>query len=88
MKMSEALNVIKNKSGFMVQFEWCGDGFLRGDYFPDYHAGEKLIETEAEAWELAEKFANATKGKTCNIYVLKENFSPVEDYKEREIINR
>jgi len=88
MKMQEAMDIINNKpKGFMVHFEWCGDGFLRTDYFPDKHAGESLIPTEHEAWELADRFARVTKGKTCNIYVVDSQFIPVKDYEIRKIAN-
>lgn len=89
MEHQEALDIIHNKpKGFMVHFEWHGDGFLRGDHFPAKHAGEALIPTEWEAWELANRFARATKGRTCNLYVMDDDFNPVKDYKKREIVNR
>ena len=87
--MQEAMDMINNKpKGYMVHFEWCGDGMLRSDYFPDKHNGETLIQTEWEAWELVGKFARATKGKTCDLYVIDNTFSPVKDYERRKIINR
>lgn len=89
MKMKDAMNEIYNKpKGYMISFEWCGDGFLRGDYFPDKHDGEELIQTEREAWDLAYRFAIATKGRTCNLYVIDHNFKPVDGYKKRYIKNR
>ena len=90
MKYQEALEIINNKinAGFMVEFEWVKSGILHSDHFPDKHVGEKLIETEEEAWELARKFASKTKGKCVNIYVIKNNFTPVEKYKLRLIKNR
>lgn len=89
MKIQEAMDIIHNKpKGFMVSFEWCGDGLLRSDHFPDKRAGEPLIPTEHEAWELADRFARATKGKTCNLYVVDSSSSPVKDYKKRIIANR
>ena len=72
----------------MVSFEWYGDGFLRSDHFPDKHADEPLIESEHEAWELARAFARATKGKTCNLYVVDSKFVPVADYDKRKMSNR
>ena len=88
MKIQEVMDIINNKpKGFMVDFKWCGDGFLRGDHFPDKHAGESLIPTEHEAWELADRFARATKGKTCDIYVVDSMFKPVKDYELRRIAN-
>lgn len=89
MKMRDALDRIEGKTtGFMVSFEWYGDGFLRSDHFPDKHSGEKLISSENEAWELCNKFAQAMKGKVCNLYVIDQNFSPVNGYEARKIENR
>jgi hypothetical protein len=90
MKMQEAEQLIEmhNRNGYMVHFEWCGDGFLRADYFPDKHAGERLIASEVEAWVYADRFALAMKGEVCNLYVVDHNWKPVNGYKEREIKNR
>lgn len=86
MKMKEAKDIINKKpEGFMVHFEWCGDGFLRSDYFPDKHAGEDLILEETEAWLLAIKFSEAMKRKICNVYVIDANFSPVDGYAKKLI---
>ena len=91
MKMQEALAVIgetTKTSGYMVHFERLDGRFLVGDYFPDKHAGEPLIETEEEAWKLAKAFASRTRGKCVNLYVTGENFVPVPGYKRQEISNR
>ncbi len=89
MKMQAVMDIINNKpEGFMVSFEWCGDGMLKSDYFPDKHSGENLIPTEWDAWELADRFAKITKGKTCNLYVVDNPYTPVRDYKKRLILNR
>jgi hypothetical protein len=90
MKYQDAVDKIcmPVKQGFMVSFEWCGDGFLRSDHFPEKHDGEALIPTEEAAWILARKFAKAMKGKVCHLYVIDSNFSPVKDYKKRYIVNR
>lgn len=90
MKMQEAMDIInkKEEKGYMVNFEHAGDGFLRSDWFPDKKAGEKLIATEEEAWELAKKFAEKTFGKCVNIYVTDANFRPVQFYKDQIIVNR
>jgi len=90
MKHDEALKIINEglDSGFMVSFEWVRNGGLISDHFPDKHAGEKLIETEEEAWKLVRKFARKTKGKCVNIYVIKSDFKPVEGYKSQYIKNR
>lgn len=89
MKMSKALEIIESKpNGYMVSFEHAGDGFLRSDHFPELWDGEKLIETEEEAWELARKFAAKTTGKCVNIYVIDSKFRPVANFKDKEIKNR
>ncbi len=88
MKMQDALNEIHAPCGYMVHFEWWGDGLLRSDHFPDKGAGEPLIETEDEAWDLAERFSEATKGRTCDLYVVRDDYTPVVGYKDRRITNR
>lgn len=91
MKMKEALDFIEGKDndGFMVAFERKkGNALLMSDHFPDKHAGEPLIKTEEEAWELAAKFAEAMKGKVVNVYVIKSDFCPAHNYREKYIHNR
>lgn len=91
MKMQTAMDLIegKNNKGFMVSFEWKkGNALLMSDYFPDKHSGEPLIRTEEDAWGLAAKFAEAMKGKVVNLYVMKDDFCPVDNYRERLIHNR
>lgn len=87
MKLQEALNIINNKTelGFMVSFEVKNSHILTSDYFPDKHSGEKLIETENEAWELAEKFAKATDENHVNIYVINHEFRPVANYQQKQL---
>lgn len=72
----------------MVSFDYVENGMLITGSFPDKHAGENLIETEKEAWELAHKFAAKTRGKYINICVIDSLFKPVDGYKEKEIVNR
>jgi hypothetical protein len=90
MKMKDALSLIneKRETGFMVCFDWIKGSILESDHFPDKHGGEKLIKTEEKAWELARNFAKATRGKTCDVYVIDENFEPVASYKTNIIKNR
>lgn len=90
MKMAEAQAIIDSRpnEGYMVDFEHVEGKILRSDHFPDKHAGEKLIPTKQEAWILARQFADKTWDKCVNIYVTDETFSPVRDYKSREIKNR
>lgn len=89
MKFEEAMKIIDNKSkGYMVSFERVEGSVLASDHFPDKHGGETLIETEAEAWRWASKFALATYGKCVNIYVTDDTFSPVKGYCEKKIKNR
>jgi len=88
--MSEALRIINDhqNKGYMVSFERKRDGFLDSHVFPEKLAGEELIKTEEEAWDLARQFADATKGRCVNIYVVDNNFSPVAGYENKKIINR
>lgn len=90
MKYYEALKIINEDMnlGYMITFEWKKNGMLYSDHFPDKYAGEKLIETEEEAWVLARKFAEKTKGKIVNIYVIHKDFTPVKNYKDQYIENR
>ena len=82
MKMSEALRIINSEKpkGYMVSFEVKEGSICRGDYFPDKHAGEPLIETEQEAWDIARKFASKTDINIVNIYVVHHDFRPVDGY--------
>lgn len=81
MKFKEALDIINIKEkGYMVSFEVRKNGVLGSDYFPDKHANELLIPTEEEAWNLAERFANATGSEVVNLYVIDHTFSPVKGY--------
>ena len=87
MRLSTALEIINNPMpGFMVSFERRQGGMLYSDYFPQ--AGEDLIATELEAWELARRFAAKTVGTYVNIYVVKSDFVPVNGYMDRLIENR
>ena len=89
MKMKDALKIMdKETEGFMVSFELKIDGMLYSDHFPEKHSGEDLIETEKDAWVLANEFANKMKGKAVNIYVVDNNFSPVHNYEDKRIRNR
>lgn len=90
MKNIEAMKIIdehetriNEPTGYMVSFERREHGVLRSNYFPDKHAGEPLIKTEEEAWELAERFDNATS--YVNIYVVDQRFVPVDGYKLKEL---
>ena len=90
MKGSEAMRIIgdyeKENTGFMVHFERIEGSILHGDHFPEH--SEHLIPSKERAWELARRFADATFGECVNIYVINQNFVPVEEYEERKIKNR
>jgi len=88
MKMNTAMEIINKPkpAGFMVSFEQIKGRLLCSDHFPDKHAGEDLIPTETEAWELAERFADATAPEdVVNIYVIDHDFRPVENYATKKI---
>lgn len=91
MKMDDALRIIAGGPmvpGFMVAFSHVEGRFERTDHFPDKHAGEPLIPSEDEAWELAIAFAEKTIGKCCNICVVDARFEPVPGYEARRIVNK
>jgi len=87
MKMKDALELIKDiqkvETGYMISFEKKEGGMLVSDHFPDKHAGEELIETEYSAWELAKDFAEVSKDKYINIYVVNSSFEPILTYGRR-----
>ena len=92
MKFKDALKIIydseeppKQPTGYMVSFEVREHGILRSDHFPDKHAGEQLIKTEDEAWELAMRFHKAAGDDYVNIYVTDQDFHPVKNYNEKRM---
>ena len=88
MKLATAKDMIGNPvtPGFMVRFHKYEGGGMISDNFPDKHAGEELIETEEEAWELARQSAAATRqSEYGGIYVIDGDFRPVKDYKSKKI---
>ncbi len=85
MKLKEAMSIIdKKERGFMVTFEKVEGSTLKSDHFPDKHAGEDLIPSEKEAWDLAERFSLATPKQYVNIYVIDQTFSPVSGYDKKK----
>lgn len=86
MKFKDAMKIINdNEKGYMVSFEKVEGHILKSDHFPDFHNKEPLISTEAEAWDLACRFASATGDDIVNIYVIDETFSPVAGYSSRKL---
>ena len=82
--MKEALDIINYKPGFMVRFSRLG----KIDHFPDKSSGDELIQSEEEAWELARKFAANMRGRAVTIYVVDQDFKPVEGYEQKFLSNR
>ena len=79
----------------MISYQIAGDGFLRSGHEPDIRRGDLPIETEEEAWILAEAISVAhsrplnSGSYACYIYVVDAfTFRPVEDYETRKIVNR
>jgi hypothetical protein len=71
------LEELENKpKGFAVHFERHEPPFLRSDYIPDRNAGEALLPTYKEAWDLAHRVARVVEN-AVNIYVVDEKFVPV-----------
>ena len=73
------------EKGFMIHFEKTEGHCLASDYFPDKHAGEKLIPTKDEAWNLAKRFTSATLSDIVNIYVIDHNFYPISGYQSQTL---
>jgi len=81
MKMEDALDIINKTNkleGYMVHFERVDGEILRSNYFPD---GETLIKTKEEARILAGAFASKTFGECVNIYIIDEQFRPVDKFR-------
>jgi hypothetical protein len=99
MKYAEAMSIIRAhernirppkgspRTGFMVLFDQLerNGHIIASKHFPDKHAGEKLIPTEEQAWNLARRFACATDETIGNIYVVDAHFYPVGGYSEKEL---
>ena len=87
MLLEEARNIIegREKTGYMIRFEWYAPGFISSDCFPG--TDEPLFNTEAEAWLVARKFAEKTAGKCRMIFVADQNGRPVAGYREK-MLNR
>jgi hypothetical protein len=88
MKLAEAqARIMESQAGYRVAFEWIEATGLRSDYFPE--RDEMPIPEEGDAWLMAIDFANATKGETCNLYVVYAGtFKPVPGYEAHRIMNR
>lgn len=91
MKLAEAAAIIgrpeSQKTGYMVHFERKQGCMLTGDYFPDKHAGETLIQDAEDAWSWARLFAAKMSDSICNVYVVNADFTPVEGYRERMLLD-
>lgn len=84
MKMREAMAIMESvPEGFMVGAMRIDGCMLVSAHFPDKHSYEPLIPTENEAWDLAARFATATRGKYVDIYVVDHEFRPVDGYRDR-----
>lgn len=91
MKLKEGMKTIdegwiRRKKGYRIQFEKrVGDEWV-SEVFPD--DSEKLLNSEISAWEVARRFAQATKsdgtefreGDTVNITVVDDLGNPVKFY--------
>jgi hypothetical protein len=101
MKTKEAMEImdegwVKRLKGFRVHFQQRVDGEWTTDYFPDME--EKPLPSDISAWELARRFAEATKPEktegddegVVNIYVVDESENPIKHYGtgQLEVFNR
>lgn len=91
MKLAEAAAIIgkpeSQRTGYMVHFERKEGRMLIGDYFPDKHAGETLIQDLEDAWCWARLFAAKMKGSVCNVYVIGADFVPVAGYRDHVLLD-
>ena len=82
MEISKVEKAIAEDYGYLVHFEHCGNGLLRGDFFPEVRLGEEPFQTKEEAEMVGVKYAKATKGKTCNFYLVRsDSFASVGGWK-------
>lgn len=82
MRLSAAVETIAASHGYLVHFERIKGRMLVGDYFPEVRKGEEPFKTQEEAIEMGVKYAKATRGSTCNFYLIRsDTFSPVGSWK-------
>jgi hypothetical protein len=83
MKMSEAITMMRQSSGYRVHFERREDGLLCSDFFPD--RDEPPIADLHDAWELARKWSLVDPERYVNIYVISAyDWVPVEGYQRQK----
>jgi len=72
MRLLEVKDIIEksNVKGYCVHFEHIEGSLLKGDFYPDVRNGEQPFFDRVEAIESGIEFAAATKGKTCNFYLI------------------
>jgi hypothetical protein len=81
MKLSDVKTAIEAKHGYLVHFEKIEGSTLAADYFPEASSGEEPFETVEDAVAMGAEYAKATKGKTCNFYLVRsDNFKPVNGW--------
>lgn len=92
MKMKVAMEIIdtyeehKNRQpGYMVEFEHRKHSILASGHFPDANKGDELIPTETKAWDLANRFNEATNSDYVNIYVIDQNYRPVANHANKTL---
>jgi hypothetical protein len=91
MKTKEAMKImdegwVRRLKGFRVHFQQRVDGEWTTDYFPDME--ENPLPSDISAWELARRFAAATKPEKAddaddgvvNVYVVDDSGNPVRHY--------
>ena len=66
---------------YRVAFERRENGMLVSDHMPDND--ETPIGSEREAWDLAADINRCAPQAIVNIYVIRHDFKPVMDYRER-----
>lgn len=82
MELSEVNKQIDRNFQYLVHFELIKDGILIADHFPNVEDGEEGFSNIKDAIKIGEKYAKATRGYTCNFYLIRsDNFTPVGNWK-------
>lgn len=77
---------IARKAGYRVRFEHSDGKIITTDYFPE--RDEPSLEGLENAWSIADAFAQATKDKYFNVYVVTGDYCPVDGFAERALNRR
>lgn len=90
MRLADAMSMMQGREeprGFRVNYEEIEGCILRGGFFPE--RDEEPFKTEAEAWTMAQRFAEAAPQRFVDIYVIgAHDFVPVDGYDAKMLRRR